>query len=782
MKKNQAEKPLYQKLTNLDSNISSQIRKIISITAKNLIDLTTALISTHFEIINPEYSSLKIPEQLESDIQSWHEELLSNAKSSRRNIGRLVSDIKYMVGTIKGADQLFLSLHEIAHPINQNWSGKVDSEVYSNLKKIFVDVCLIVDPDTQSYNEKILSNKVKSIEEECQNYRFEVEGDEIEEEEEVEEEDNTNELTPKKFNFIQGKSIKEKEFVIQGEELSTSPGIKLQNGFIKNPSPLKNPKEVYVKRLTDKFTTLKESLLNNTPKGKDSEVVELDDESFNIKSKIMETLKNIQSVQSEEYNSEIPSNVISRRQSKAEISTAKTSTKFSPIKKNPFLLKNSTMRKSIEKQSNPKFIFEKTEDEKESIIIQEVDKENHYNINNMKKSKDNSIKALKSSLKNSRKSPNISKGGKIKKLRVEVNKGNEFNSGIETDYKLEIENNNSEKTLESQLTKQSLDTINAYTDQSIISGVNTHHLSLGNSDFGVPDDDFKSLKSSNKKVRIGKSRNSESNNSLCDHKKSFNFSNQTFNASRIGSECSLLNKKHDIRFFEKSNPSFGFFKEKSKFLKNEVNNESHIEGDEEYDIEEELEETERDIYKEERANDLSIIKEGGESTINNSLEFDNFNTSDDCLFKRKIQRNSVSSRESISPNQTLRQGNNVMNVNEFSMLKNENEDSLASFEQTQNNSNTSYHIFARTSAPQSEIYDSGQDIRMNIFKTQSSFDIDKFMQNRNSEVIHTNLYEIDKIEVSKDGSYAFFGGVGLNVLDMTKGEYKMIRKDKEKSK
>lgn len=95
--------------------------------------------------------------------------------------------------------------------------------------------------------------------------------------------------------------------------------------------------------------------------------------------------------------------------------------------------------------------------------------------------------------------------------------------------------------------------------------------------------------------------------------------------------------------------------------------------------------------------------------------------------------------------------------------------------------NTPSHIFARTSATHSEFYDSGIDHRMNIFRTMSGFDIDDFMQNRNSEVIHTNLHGVNKIEISTDGNYAFFGGQGLNVLDMTNGEYKMVRKDKEKS-
>jgi hypothetical protein len=56
------------------------------------------------------------------------------------------------------------------------------------------------------------------------------------------------------------------------------------------------------------------------------------------------------------------------------------------------------------------------------------------------------------------------------------------------------------------------------------------------------------------------------------------------------------------------------------------------------------------------------------------------------------------------------------------------------------------------------------------------------MSNRTSEVIHTNISNVDKIEISPDGNYAFFGGNGLHVLDLTDGDYKLIRNDVEKSK
>lgn len=62
------------------------------------------------------------------------------------------------------------------------------------------------------------------------------------------------------------------------------------------------------------------------------------------------------------------------------------------------------------------------------------------------------------------------------------------------------------------------------------------------------------------------------------------------------------------------------------------------------------------------------------------------------------------------------------------------------------------------------------------------FDLKQFMSGRSSEVIHTNIKNAEKIEISPDGNYAFFGGSGLHVLDLTEGDYKLIRNDTDARK
>ena len=104
---------------------------------------------------------------------------------------------------------------------------------------------------------------------------------------------------------------------------------------------------------------------------------------------------------------------------------------------------------------------------------------------------------------------------------------------------------------------------------------------------------------------------------------------------------------------------------------------------------------------------------------------------------------------------------------------------------------TSNSIFARNIAANSlnmkksaETQDSDGEISRYFFDLidQVVFDLKQFMSNRSSEVIHTNIKNTEKIEISPDGNYAFFGGNGLHVLDLTEGDYKLIRNDSDARK
>ena len=64
----------------------------------------------------------------------------------------------------------------------------------------------------------------------------------------------------------------------------------------------------------------------------------------------------------------------------------------------------------------------------------------------------------------------------------------------------------------------------------------------------------------------------------------------------------------------------------------------------------------------------------------------------------------------------------------------------------------------------------------------SSFNLEEFLLNRNSEIIHTHLKGCNKILVSSRGTQIYFGGEGLHCLELINGEYKLTRKDSHSRK
>lgn len=85
------------------------------------------------------------------------------------------------------------------------------------------------------------------------------------------------------------------------------------------------------------------------------------------------------------------------------------------------------------------------------------------------------------------------------------------------------------------------------------------------------------------------------------------------------------------------------------------------------------------------------------------------------------------------------------------------------------------HLFARSPITDAKLLESKQGAEKLL--AESCFDIREFMSNRNSQIIHTDVKSSEKIEISPDGKYVFFGGSGLHILEICESEYKMIRHD-----
>lgn len=142
---------LYHEYCKISKKFKPKIKEIISLTMRNLMDLTSCLIQTHHSLVNPKFSDLKIPKLLDYEIEAWHNEILSCALASRRNLGRLMTDLKYMLSSVNGTESLFMEMTKLTNSIREKWTPTICEKTGSEFRSMMLDVILITDPSIKGF-------------------------------------------------------------------------------------------------------------------------------------------------------------------------------------------------------------------------------------------------------------------------------------------------------------------------------------------------------------------------------------------------------------------------------------------------------------------------------------------------------------------------------------------------------------------------------------------------------------------------------------------------------
>lgn len=124
-----------------------RVKQNISQMLKNLIDACQTMVKTNQIMNSSEFRDLDAPSQLHSMIEAWHDEFTNLNLAYRRNLSKLMSDLKYLVGTLPDSDKLFDSLDRSQKYLKENW----DSDPMSNIlilrsKEKLDDIVRIADP------------------------------------------------------------------------------------------------------------------------------------------------------------------------------------------------------------------------------------------------------------------------------------------------------------------------------------------------------------------------------------------------------------------------------------------------------------------------------------------------------------------------------------------------------------------------------------------------------------------------------------------------------------
>ena len=903
-----------------------KIKEIISMSTKNLLDLTSCLLQIHSKLNEPQNSA--VSSKFSQAIDDWHEELVSGAMATRRNINRLISDIKYLFGSVKGTDTLFMYIDELSQTISEGWSLELMPRTYNSLKAMIVDLVLINDPALsgrqQEFQEELPSvlRNVEELQGRSQSFVATLSPTQPPNPQNLETELKeppllsgrekssmvSHEVSMSNFSlhsqFGPGtRATSRRNTFIHGEEL-TGPS-KSEMSFIHDPSPLKSSR-FHPLGLNSQPGTLTEDqkgsfaygpqFASKDARGKESLFSKAKDLLI-LSPKISETtISMIESIQSEEYQTnDLIEDCEFKRMitSKGDFGILKESrelacvmisqdeaSSFSTIKKHPihsinlnkenindgnlgvgegayggvegarkgpqmpseFVSGISGKEAGVLNLSQQKFQNGKIK----KLRANESSKGAAFNAQNSpKKAKSKKppfeipriplekiTERMKRKNNNSRISTNKGAlGASMASLSPDLEVGTVVSGGNPLKHSSTISHPQEDLELQIVPGRESLASSSneilshsiAFTDQSLTlrqsqqrkqspplasDGLQESHLpqnqpqkaeidgneedpfdkDLGLSESLTMQEALKAKqeapKTAPKQPEAKRRMNStQSNQSLPDHKKSFNFSNQTFNAnsraSGLGSDCSLV--KHRLSDFDTTKNSNIDFNQKEGKLYESCSSK----GINEMDI------NELHRFEIERSNQLSTIQEKDSNNFNLSSDIPN---TDSCVFKRRIARNSVSSKDSISP-KVSRTNEKVENLISKSggLTSPKESDRVFKSEMRDPVFQKPNHIFARSPIRSGEGWKEEGIGSMSVEKEgealgasgvsgkKALFPIKEFMENRNSEVIHTNIENCYKVEMSPDGDYCFFGGNGLNVLQLSNGVYTMLRRDKDKS-
>lgn len=162
---------LYKDFCRIEQTLKPIIKEIITLSTKNLLDLSECLLAVYERLNNPNFQPRGgIFECIEHKVKTWNEEMLMTQVSHRRSMSRKISDLKYIIGNVECSEQLFLEIDDSTAKIKQEWTSSLIGKTSESLRQNFMDIIMIMDPKIKgNYQElnqdfKVIEQRVREVE------------------------------------------------------------------------------------------------------------------------------------------------------------------------------------------------------------------------------------------------------------------------------------------------------------------------------------------------------------------------------------------------------------------------------------------------------------------------------------------------------------------------------------------------------------------------------------------------------------------------------------------
>ena len=104
----------------------NQFKRIFSQMVENNIDFAESFAYIHEMINKPQYAALRNMPTFDQKLDVWYAELINANMNYRKGLGRLLSDLKYIIGIFPGSDPMYADLEVERENIKKHWDSALD--------------------------------------------------------------------------------------------------------------------------------------------------------------------------------------------------------------------------------------------------------------------------------------------------------------------------------------------------------------------------------------------------------------------------------------------------------------------------------------------------------------------------------------------------------------------------------------------------------------------------------------------------------------------------------
>lgn len=771
---------LYQNYCKISNSFKPKIKEIISLSIKNLMDLTNCLIQTHSSLINPKFSSLKIPKILDYEIDAWQNEILSTAIKNRREISRVMTDLKYMLSSVSGTEKLFMEINKYTDSLKDKWDIRKFEESGVKFRDQMLDLILITDPTIHGYlsSEEGFSKESEAINRRISEFSQQTKSFlEVRTHSGYQSTNYLMENVTKKAESIQ-LEIREEEIYFQGNYEDYGQYLRNNEEEVleyREETDSRFLKTSYYKEYETKGKVNSSNLQRNKIISYGTGT--LDKTAGKIGEDILCTYSSNESTKKDNKRGTIGIgiNIRKKRSDSQKMGNTRSEPTFQKIKQSINLEKNTINKENREKYPPPppspknnqnqlkykKVVPKRVESIKqlpeEVDIPAEIDNRKIERIFTPKKSRPEKkpAKIVVTPMKEFKGNEALSK--KLKEYsQVKANEVSPHSPIIS----LRSENNSAVKQKSKPKEKINYEIIQEQDtfDERLPSPPNE----LGNSKRKIHETQKSNseMKEENSFIELGKDKKTDS--LIMSEYSEYNDENLDRNSTVSFTavpveDISDNNIEDDIDDYRIALKKLrNKKKRKNKFVSNCSFEKRRIGANGSFKEDQLIVNKSSKVFKVKKLEDSSIQRVSDQKLP---------------VFSQKHLKENIFSNPIIGDNQAPTTPRRATSDKFY-----------------QNNTPHKVDIQNGKFSARTPIKYSNQELKsekseekIRKYINDTTFDIKKFLKDRDSEKIHLNCTGLQKIVLSNDGNYLIYGGEGLNVLDMTTDDFKIIRNDKKKS-